>query len=80
MKTNHINPYQLCAAHGCEVGGQIQAFAAFSLRKEPPIHTGREAAWALEKIWTLFKRDEIFPSESNNTDSPAIQPIASSLY
>jgi len=48
-----------------EVNGQPHATAALPPGKEPPVPIGYEAGWALEPVWTRWRREK-FPAPASN--------------
>jgi hypothetical protein len=59
-----------------EVSGQLHTPATLLPGKQPLVHTGQEAGWFPEPVWTIWRRKKFCPCGTRN---PAVQPIAS-LY
>jgi hypothetical protein len=63
--------------HQLKVSGQLHASAALSQGKEPRAAIGWEAGWALEPFWMTRRKEKPCPYRDLNSDTSAVQPIAS---
>jgi hypothetical protein len=43
--------------HYLKVSGQLNAPAALTPEKEPPVYIGQEAGWTPEPVWTTWRRE-----------------------
>jgi hypothetical protein len=59
------------------VSGQLHGPAALTPRKEPPVPIGKKAGWALEPVWTTWRKENSLPYRDSNSDPSVVQPVAS---
>jgi hypothetical protein len=56
---------------------QLQAPAALSPGKDPPVTMGLEAGRAPKEVWTMCREEKSYSYRDSNSDPSAIQPVAS---
>jgi hypothetical protein len=60
-----------------EVSGQLDAPAALPPWKEPLVRVEQEAGWAVQPVWTTWKREHFLTYRYSNSDPSVVQPKAS---
>jgi hypothetical protein len=60
-----------------EVSGQLHAPAALPPGKVPTVLIGYEAGWAVESVWTTWRRENYCPYRDSISDPSVVLPVAS---
>jgi hypothetical protein len=55
----------------------LHAPAALPPENELQVPIGQEAEWAPERVWTTWRREKSYPYRDSNSDTSAVQPVAS---
>jgi hypothetical protein len=63
-----------------EVSSQLHVPADLPPGEEPPVPIGQEAGWDPEPVWTLRRREKVCPYRDSNSDTSAVQPVASHYF